>query len=155
MKTFEFQIKFHWHVFLRVWLMINHHWFRWWVFAEQGTSHYLNQWWHSLLTHMCNLASMGELEDVAAVFFYFLKIGFWTHDAEKYLRHSLWNCSHDNAREASPMRTQHWFRQWLGAIRQQAITWANVDTDLCCHIASLGHNECETNHVWNWIMSLD
>ena len=29
----------------------------------------------------------------------------------------------------------------LGAIRQQAITWANVDPDLCRHVASLGHNE--------------
>ena len=26
-------------------------------------------------------------------------------------------------------------------IRQQAITRANVDTDLCRHMASLGHNE--------------
>ena len=24
---------------------------------------------------------------------------------------------------------------------QQAITWANVDPDLCRHLASLGHNE--------------
>ena len=24
---------------------------------------------------------------------------------------------------------------------QQAITWANVDPDLCRHMASLGHNE--------------
>ena len=36
--------------------------------------------------------------------------------------------------------SQHWFRQWLGAVRQQAITWANVDPDLCRHMASLGHN---------------
>ena len=28
-----------------------------------------------------------------------------------------------------------------GAIRQQAITWTNVDPDLCRHKASLGHNE--------------
>ena len=28
-----------------------------------------------------------------------------------------------------------------GAIRQQAITWANVDPDLCHHMVSLGHNE--------------
>ena len=26
-------------------------------------------------------------------------------------------------------------------VRQQAITWAKVDPDLCCHMASLGHNE--------------
>ena len=25
--------------------------------------------------------------------------------------------------------------------RQQAITWTNVDSDLCHHMASLGHNE--------------
>ena len=39
------------------------------------------------------------------------------------------------------MISQHWFRRWLGAVRQQAITWANVDPDLCCHLASPGHNE--------------
>ena len=41
------------------------------------------------------------------------------------------------------------FRQWLGAVRQQAITWASVDLDLCHHIASLGRNElihCESLH---------
>ena len=39
------------------------------------------------------------------------------------------------------MTHQHWFSLWLGAIRQQAITWANVNPDLCRHMASLGHNE--------------
>ena len=32
---------------------MNHHWLRLWVVAEQATSHYLKQWWHSLLTHIC------------------------------------------------------------------------------------------------------
>ena len=32
------------------------------------------------------------------------------------------------------------------AVRQQAITWANVDPDLCCHMASLGHNELTHQH---------
>ena len=41
----------------------------------------------------------------------------------------------------SLMITQHWFRLWLVAIRQQAITWANVDPDLCRHLASLSLNE--------------
>ena len=36
---------------------------------------------------------------------------------------------------------QHWIRWWLGAIRQQAITWANVDLELWCHMASPGHSE--------------
>ena len=37
------------------------------------------------------------------------------------------------------IRSQHWFRQWLGAVRQQAITWSNVDPELCHHMVSLGH----------------
>ena len=28
-----------------------------------------------------------------------------------------------------------------GAVRQQVITWANVDSDLCHHMVALGHNE--------------
>ena len=32
--------------------------------------------------------------------------------------------------------SQHWFRLWLGAVRQQAITWANIDIDLCRHMAT-------------------
>ena len=37
--------------------------------------------------------------------------------------------------------SQHWFRQGLGAVRQQAVAWANVDPDLCRHMALLGYNE--------------
>ena len=33
-------------------------------------------------------------------------------------------------------------------IRWQAITWTNVDQDLCCHMASLGHNGL--TH-WGWV----
>ena len=39
------------------------------------------------------------------------------------------------------MISQHCFGLQLGAIRQQAITWAKVDPDLCCHMASLGYND--------------
>ena len=31
---------------------------------------------------------------------------------------------------ASQLKRHCWFRQWLGAIRQQTIAWANVDPDL-------------------------
>ena len=37
--------------------------------------------------------------------------------------------------------SQHWLRKWPDAIRQETITWANADPDLCGHMASLGHNE--------------
>ena len=48
------------------------------------------------------------------------------------------------------MISQHWFRYWLGAVRQQAITWANVDSDPWRHMTSLGHNEliyCNLNKM--------
>ena len=39
------------------------------------------------------------------------------------------------------------------AIRQQAITWANVDLDLCLNMASLGHNELTNDAVLaSWIL---
>ena len=43
----------------------------------------------------------------------------------------------------------HWFRYWLGAVRHQAITWANVGLDLCRHMASLGPNDVKTNKQTN------
>ena len=42
----------------------------------------------------------------------------------------------------------------LGAVRQQAITWANVDPDLCRHMASLGPNELMFRCCYWWFWSL-
>ena len=41
----------------------------------------------------------------------------------------------------------HWFGEWLGATRQQAITWAKVGPHQCLHMASLGHNELSLNNL--------
>ena len=41
-----------------------------------------------------------------------------------------------------------WLRYWLGGIRQQVITWANVDPTSCCHMASLGHTELTGFMFW-------
>ena len=41
------------------------------------------------------------------------------------------------------MTSQHGFREWLGAPKQQAIALANIDLLLCGHMASLDHN------IWN------
>ena len=43
--------------------------------------------------------------------------------------------------------SQYWFRRLLGAVRQQAITWDDVDQDLCYHMALSGHNELITREV--------
>ena len=45
MKMLEFRLKFPWSLFIRGQLTIFQHWFRWWLGADQTTSHYLNQWW--------------------------------------------------------------------------------------------------------------
>ena len=60
---FEFRLKFHWCLFLRVQLTIFHHWFRYWLGAVQATSHYLNQWW---LDYRRIYASLG-LNEVISV----------------------------------------------------------------------------------------
>ena len=48
------------------------------------------------------------------------------------------------ADETSLIIIQHWFKWWLGAVRQQAIIWTNVDPVLCFYVVQLGHNE------WIW-----
>ena len=60
MKMYEFQLRFHWNLFLRVKLTIFQHWFRLWLGADQGTCHYLNQWWLVYADcYMGHLASMN------------------------------------------------------------------------------------------------
>ena len=48
-----FLFEFYLNIFPGAQLSICHHWFRWWLGADQATNHYLNQWWPSLLTHIC------------------------------------------------------------------------------------------------------
>ena len=43
------------------------------------------------------------------------------------------------------MISENWIRWWLGAVRQQAITWTNIKQDLCPHMVLLGHNELNAN----------
>ena len=38
-------------------------------------------------------------------------------------------------------------------MRQQVITWANVDPDTCCHMVPLGHNDL-THWGWNKIKNI-
>ena len=55
MKMDGFRLGFHWSLFLRFELIIQH-WFRQWLGADQATSHYLNQWW---LVYWHIYASLG------------------------------------------------------------------------------------------------
>ena len=48
------------------------------------------------------------------------------------------------------MRNQHWFMWWLGAVRQQAITWASVDLDVAIWLRIN-----ELTHWGRWIWNFD
>ena len=76
-------------------------------------------------------------------------------------------------RTTSLMRNQYWSRWWLGGVRQQAITRANVDPylrkdqkrtilfqvgygttkNLSCHIAPLGHKELIPDGTYSFTAS--
>ena len=45
MKMYEFRLKFHCSLYLRLQSTIFQHWFRRWLGADQATSHCQNQWW--------------------------------------------------------------------------------------------------------------
>ena len=68
MKMFEFQLRFQWSLFPRVKLTIFHHWFRWWLGADQATSHYLNQGWE---VYWRIYASLGLNELIGQLFWNF------------------------------------------------------------------------------------
>ena len=67
MRKHEFHLWFHWSLFLRFELTIFQHWFRWWLGANQATSHYLNQWW---LVYWCIYVSPGLNESLSVTLKY-------------------------------------------------------------------------------------
>ena len=82
MKMFEFRLKFHWSLFLRVQLAIFQHWFRWWLGADQVTSHSLNQWW---LVYWRIYASLGLNELIHPLRTYAFLILFFFFKSHSYL----------------------------------------------------------------------
>ena len=64
---------------------------------------------------------------------------FITHCTKYWLEHSLWYCSHVNSTEPHKLEINIASSSCFGP-RQQAITWANVDTDLCRPMPSVRHN---------------
>ena len=49
------------------------------------------------------------------------------------------SCEIGEYHKSSKINNRHWFKKWIGAVRQQAIIWA-YDPDLCHHMASLVQN---------------
>ena len=53
------------------------------------------------------------------------------------------------------MISLNWIKYWFCAFRLQAITWANVDPDICQHMAPLDHNELRKWHEkWHAVRTL-
>ena len=71
--------------------------------------------WYQTLTH----SSLGNLD---------FNSDFQTYFMAWYIEHFLRNCTQVNATEPRDAR-------------QQAISWTNIDPDLCHHMASQGHVE--------------
>ena len=107
MKMYEFWLKFHWSLFLRVQLTISQHWFREWFGAGQVTSHYLNQCWPSSLTDIfgtrgrgVNTLALGRFEwnFVKVIFKQILVIGGWGFSCEISLRCFSQDLTNDKSR---------------------------------------------------------
>ena len=72
---------------------------------------------------------------------------FKTQIKNWYFEHFLWNCPQMNANKTSLMITQHWFRQWLDTVRQQATTWTHVGPDQR-QMVSLGLHDLKGIVLW-------
>ena len=53
MRTPLFRITFDWNLFLKAHRTVNYFRLRWCLRVKEAASHYLNQWWHCLLAHIC------------------------------------------------------------------------------------------------------
>ena len=70
-----------------------------------------------------------------------------THVTDLVHKRFLWNSSAYHITHL--MISQHWFRQWLGAVRQKAFNWANIDRYLRRHRAFQCHNEITRGFSWS------
>ena len=59
-KMYEFQLRFHWSLFLSAQLKIFQHWFRLWFGADPATSHCMEQWW-LINWRICASLALNEL----------------------------------------------------------------------------------------------
>ena len=80
------------------------------AWCRQAAIHYLSQCWPR------SVSPYGIIRPQ------WVKTMIW-----KLIQNSDMTTHSGECRRTSLMRSQHWFRWWLDAIRQQAITWANVD----------------------------
>ena len=102
MMMLEFRLKFHWSLSIRVPWTIFQHWFRWWLGADQVTSHYLNQWW---LNHRRIYASLGLNELFNSLWGSDI---IWQHKSGSTLAQEMDCC----LTAPSPLKNSAWCSSW-------------------------------------------
>ena len=65
-------MRFHRTLFLKVQLAICQHWIRYWLSANQATGSYMDQWWPSLLAHIC--VTQPDTQSIIRFFFLYIKL---------------------------------------------------------------------------------
>ena len=124
MKMLEFRLKFHWSLFIRGQLTIFQHWFRWWLGADQATSHYLNQWW---LDYRRIYASLGLNELMYIILFSCISLSLRPPKIINLTYLFTWtDCGLVTHYLPVIELDQHSFGQRPGS-RRQTITWKNDD----------------------------
>ena len=105
---------------------------KWWLrylFNRSLWLQLLLQWFNyshydDASSHIWHCQSTGSWEMKSVILEHMLQIKFASFSCEITLK---WI-----AQIAPLTKSQHWFRKWLGVVRQQAIAQTKVEPDLCC-----------------------
>ena len=120
---------------------------------------YWSHWAYCIHYYLCCHSAVVLFIDLVCSYWFktqsFVLVNTWTHWPPGYFAVLLkvWLSSYRivalslaakllscECHRTSLMRSQLWFREWLGVIRQQAITCGNVDPNMCRQMGSLGRN---------------
>ena len=121
---------------------LGHHWFRQWLVASSGSSHYQDQCW---LTITCALGTVFSVIWIKIQNFLLKRIYLQKSSAK---RRPL--CSEINVLSHLPLVLHIWAitvsGSGLSPFRRQATTWANAG------ILSIGHLGTNFSEIWIWIL---
>ena len=136
-QMLESRLKFHWSLFPRD--NNNPALIQIWLGVEQATSHYLNRWWLDYWRTYASLASIVNLLATQHI----LPIEFMCQFCQIDLRWLPQNLTGKD--KPATVKVMTWCHQATSHNQEQyrqatRFTWPNVNSDICRHMASLGHN---------------
>ena len=147
----EFRFKFYWSLFLRVHLILRHNWF---IFCW-APSHYLNQWWHSLLARIlkkCVRALANPYVNLKCNTYVDVKI-------LSYMYIYMYICTYIHMHILIHMfGFQHWYKLWIKrTVKSGSKTMLTASMDLELVHSMVGKNVCKCTvvlHKYPWEASL-